>query len=130
MSININWVDENKEIILIKYEKRWTWTEFQEAVDTTNAMINAVNHPVVEIHDTLEGAVLPQGNIIAQGKQAFAGAADNVSLIIVVVNSSIIQTFLSLVAKFIPNGRGHIIKTVSTMEEANRLSQEVHSNPS
>jgi len=123
MSINVSWVDQNKEILVVTYVKRWTWEEFQETVVTTNTLIKAIDHPVVLIHDTLQGSVLPPGNIIAQGKMAFAGAADNVALIIVVVNSSLIQTFLSLVAKFVPNGRGHIIKTVSSLEEAYQLSQ-------
>ena len=129
MAINVSWVDQNKEIVLIKYEKRWTWDEFQEKVDATNALISSVNYPVVLIHDTLQGSVLPPGNIIAQGKMAFAGAADNVALIIVVVNSSMIQTFLSLVTQLIPSKHGQIIKIVSSLEEAYQLAQETRSNP-
>ena len=130
MPINVDWVDANKEILLVTYQGHWTWEEFQNAVYATNVLMNSVDYSVVLIHDTLQGSALPPGNIIAQGKTAISSFADNLVLIIVVVNSSLIRTFLNIISGLNPSGRGQITKTVSTLEEANSLAQKSLANPS
>jgi hypothetical protein len=124
MPILPHWNDENKTSIVISYQGHWSWDEFQAAVESTNVLMNSVDYPVVLIHDTLQGSTLPSGNIVAHGKTAIAGFANNLALIIVVLNSSLIRTFLNIVAGLNPAGRGKIIKTVSSLDEALQLAQK------
>ncbi len=85
--------------------------------------MNTVTHNVVIIENTLDGGVLPAGNVIANGKSAITSFPDNTALIIVVVNSSFIRTFLSIVANMDPRGRRGIIKMVATIDEAYQLAE-------
>ncbi len=130
MPILPQWSDERKTSIVINYQGHWTWEEFQAAVEATNELMNSVDYPVVLVHDTIQGSTLPPGNIVAHGKTAIAGFADNLALIIVVLNSSLIRTFLNIVTGLNPAGRGKIIKTVSSLEEALHIAEKAFANPS
>ena len=129
MPISVQWVDESQTCIAVTYEGHWSWAEFQTAAQTTNDLMSSIEHGVVIIENTLAGGVLPAGNIIANGKNAITSFPENTSLIIVVVNSSLIRTFLSIVANMNPGGRGSIIKTVATLEEAYQLAGLTCPNP-
>ena len=129
MPILPQWNDEHKTTIVITYQGRWTWDEFQAAVAATNVLMNSVDYSVVLIHDTLEGSVLPPGNILAQGRTAIAGFENNLTLIVVVLNSGVIRTFVNIAAGLNPGGRGNIIKTVSSLDIALDLAEKALANP-
>ncbi len=123
MPISVSWKDEAKTCVEITYQGHWTWPEFQAAAAATNDLISSVAYNVVIIENTLNGSVMPPGNIITNGKSAITSFPENTGLIIVVVNSSIIRTFLSIVANTNPRGRRGIIKMVATLEEAYQLAE-------
>ncbi|MCA0458027.1 MAG: hypothetical protein LCI00_28935 [Chloroflexi bacterium] len=125
MPISVQWTDHRRCCVVVTYSDLWSWSDFQKAALVTNDLVSSVPHPVAIIENTLDGSVLPSGNIIANGKNAITGFPDNTSLIVVVLNSSIIRTFLSIVTNMNPRGRGGIIKTSATLEEALALTREV-----
>jgi hypothetical protein len=129
MPILPQWTDEHKTAIVINYQGHWTWEEFQRAVDAVNTLMRSVNYSVILIHNTLESANLPPGNILAQGRTAISGFADNLMLIIVVANSTLIRTFVNIAAGLNPGGRGNIIKTVASLEQAQRIVETILANP-
>lgn len=125
MPISVQWTDTTECCVVVTYEGHWSWAEFQTAAQATNDLVNSVEHSVVIIENTLAGGILPPGNIIANGKNAITSFPENTGLIIVVVNSSLIRTFLSIVANMDPRGRRGIIKTVATLEQALEMAREV-----
>jgi hypothetical protein len=124
MSVLAKWKDEHKTTVVVTYQSPWTWNEFHEAALTTNALMESVDYGVVLIEDTSHGSLLPPGIIIGHGKTAIANFPSNLTLIVVVANSTIIRTFLSLVAGMNPGGRANIIKTAPTLEKAYAMAEE------
>lgn len=124
MSVSAKWKDEHKTTIVVTYQNPWTWTEFHEAALTTNALMDSVDYNIVIIEDTSHGSMLPPGNIVGHGKTAIANFPSNLALIVVVANSTIVRTFLSLVTGMNPGGRANIIKTASTLEKAYAMADE------
>jgi hypothetical protein len=128
MPVSPKWKDVRKTTIVITYQSPWTWDEFHEAAQATNALMDTVDHDVVLIHDTSHGGILPSGNIVAHGVSAISNFSDNLALIVVVVNSTLIRTFLSIVISMNPAGRGDKIKTVPTLEKAYLMADEILQN--
>jgi hypothetical protein len=124
MPISVQWSDESQTCIVVSYQGHWSWAEFQEAVQATNNLMNSVDQKVVLIEDTSMGGILPPGNVVAHGKNAIANFPDNLILIVVVANSSLIRTFLSIIATMNPGGRGSIIKTSATLEQALDMARQ------
>lgn len=123
MPISVHWTnDQTQTCVEVTYHGHWTWSEFQTAAAATNDLVSSVPHDVAIIENTLDGSVLPSGNIIANGKSAITSFPDNTALIVVVLNSSLIRTFLSIVANMDPRGRRGIIKMVATLDEARQLA--------
>ena len=129
MPIVPQWSDDSKTCIIINYQGRWTWDEFQDAAHITNGLMKSVDYSIVLIHNTLQGSTLPKGNILAQGTTAISGFEHNLLLIVVVVNSTLIRTFVNIAASLNPGGRGNIIKTVSTLEAAMSIAEKTIANP-
>jgi hypothetical protein len=124
MSVTPKWKDERQTTIVVTYQNPWTWDEFDEAALATNALMKSVDYHVVLIEDTSHGGLLPPGNVVAHGKWAIANFPNNLALIVVVVNSSLIRTFLSIVAGMNPGGRKDLIKTAPTLEKAYAMAEE------
>lgn len=51
MPINVDWIDEQKEILHIKYISTWTWDEFYISRQTAFDELSHDNHPVCIILD-------------------------------------------------------------------------------
>ena len=125
MPVTPKWKDDRKTTIVITYQSQWTWDEFHDAVGATNTLMDSVDYPVVLIHDTSHGGMLPPGNVVAHGQSAITNFSNNLALIVVVVNSTLIRTFLSIVISMNPAGRGDKIKMAPTLEKANAIAEEV-----
>ena len=124
MPVTPKWKDDRKTTIVVTYQNPWTWTEFQAAAVATNALMDSVDYNVVLIQDTSHGGLLPPGNIVLHGKTAIANFPGNLAVIIVVVNSTLIRTFLSIVAGMNPGGRKDQIKTAPTLEKAYLMAED------
>jgi hypothetical protein len=123
MPVTPKWKDDRKTTIVITYQNPWTWREFKDAAQATNAMMETLADGVVLIHDTSHGGLIPPGNIVGNGVSAVANYPNNLTLIIVVVNSTLIRTFLSMVVGMNPGGRGDKIKTAPTLEKADAMAE-------
>ena len=123
MPVTPKWKDDRKTTLVITYQNPWTWREFKEAAQTTNTMMETVTDTVALIHDTSHGGLIPSGNIVGNGVSAVANYPNNLALIIVVVNSTLIRTFLSMVTGMNPGGRGDKIKTAPTLEKAYAMAE-------
>ncbi len=126
MPISVQWSDESQTCIVVSYRGHWSWAEFQVAVQATHNLMNSVGHKVVLIADSSMGGILPPGNIISNGKNALANLPDNITLIVVVANSSLIRTFVSIIVTTNPAGRGDIIKLSHTLEQALDIAREAY----
>ena len=123
MAITAGWYDETQRVILQRYQGRWTWEELSIAAGTTRALTASVPHAVVLFIDMSDSNQIPQGNVLSQGRAIFNMMPSNMTQIIVVAQSQIIEVFANLVIKMLPNWRNRV-KFVKSIEEGKRLLAE------
>ncbi|MGB1288294.1 MAG: hypothetical protein ACPG7F_17295, partial [Aggregatilineales bacterium] len=61
MSIDVTWDTDAKTVLMVSYEKPWTWDEFNQAIDDVQMLLDSVNHPVHMIFDIRGAGFPPQG---------------------------------------------------------------------
>ena len=123
MAITAGWYDETQRVILQRYQGRWTWEELSIAAGTARALTASVPHTVVLFIDMSDSNQIPQGNVLSQGRAIFNMMPSNMTQIIVVAQSQIIEIFANLVVKMLPNWRNRV-KFVKSIEEGKRLLAE------
>src|SRR4051812_3771513 len=63
MAITISWVDEEKTIIRLNFQGRWSNEEFRTSGLQAVLMIRSVSYPVYVINDFTAGEVFPLGSL-------------------------------------------------------------------
>lgn len=61
MAIQTQWDDEQKQIIRVEVEGRWSWEELQTALARTIEMMDSVPHKVDFIIDVSRSSLIPGG---------------------------------------------------------------------
>jgi hypothetical protein len=64
MPITVNWTDSQKTAYHWRFEGRWTWPEYNTALDYANALAREVTYPIDVIIDLRESGLLPN-NILS-----------------------------------------------------------------
>ncbi len=120
MPISINWYDDNHQVISLQFEGNWDWDELRIAQEEEAQLAATVSHNLIALVDMSHTNVLPKGNILAQGRSSIANLPDNVTHMIVIVQSRLIEVFAGLVFVMIPGWRNRV-QFVKTVEESQRL---------
>ena len=119
MSISTDWYDEEHRVIYQKFEGTWTWDELGRDQAQIAAFAKSVPYNLVLFTDMRETNIMPKGNVLAQGKSSIAHLPENVSQIIIVIQSRLIEVFAGLVFEMVPKWRNRfkIAKTVAEGQE-------------
>jgi hypothetical protein len=90
MGINLSWYDDNKTIIVWKFQGEWNWLDYHAAINRAVMMLRGVDHTVDSIMDLRDNRSLPP-NAIVQGKRWFVVAPDNFGITVVTGANMLIQ---------------------------------------
>jgi hypothetical protein len=123
MSISTDWYDEEHRVIYQKFEGTWTWDELGRDQAQIAAFAKSVPYNLVLFTDMRETNIMPKGNVLAQGKSSIAHLPENVSQIIIVIQSRLIEVFAGLVFDMMPGWRNRV-RFVKTIEEGRKLVEE------
>jgi hypothetical protein len=123
MPISTNWYDDENRIIVQKFEGTWTWEELGRGVTDMVALAKSVPHNLILFTDMSATNALPKGNILAQGRSGVANVPDNITQIIIVIHSRLIEVFAGLVFDLVPKWRNRV-KFVKTLAEGEKLVAE------
>ncbi len=123
MPISINWYDENHQVISLQFEGNWDWDELRIAQEEEAQLASTVSHNLIALVDMSHTSILPKGNIVAQGRSSISNLPDNVTHIIVVIQSRLIEIFAGLVVDMMPSWRNRV-QFVKTVEEGQHLVTE------
>jgi len=116
MPIHVEWLNEDKRVILRTLSDQWTWDDFYLSQQDINQMLNEVSYPVDEIIDASTSTTLPQG-AISQFRRASEKTPDNLHLRLVVGSNSFYQLIFNILSKIIPHIKDRVV-FVQTFEEA------------
>ena len=59
MSVHIEWENEGRTAVLLSFVGRWTWGEFDDALNMLKALVDSVDHPIDLICDVHQMSILP-----------------------------------------------------------------------
>lgn len=59
MSVHVQWDNEEQTIILWSFVGRWTWGEYEDALNAASALLDQVEHTVDYIYDVRRMNILP-----------------------------------------------------------------------
>jgi len=114
MAMNIGWYDEQHKVIINRMQEGWTWDELRDQLKTVNDLAASVNGNIVFIIDISRAMSLPPGNTMVNGQYMIRQIPENVSDVIVIIESALIKTFMTMVFGLIPTWRSrtHFVKSL------------------
>src|SRR4051812_29282708 len=123
MPISTNWYDDEQRIITQNFKGAWTWDELNRGLVEMATLADSVPHNLILFTDMTGTNIAPKGNILAQGRSGVANVPDNITQIVIVIQSRLIEVFAGLVFDLVPKWRNRV-KFAKTLEEGHRLLKE------
>lgn len=90
MPISVQWDNPEQSIVMIVFERPWTWKEFDSAVEQMLAFFNSVHHKVDVIFDIRNGG-FPPPDAITHFKRVAEIQHPNGGLLIYVAPNVLVQ---------------------------------------
>ncbi|GAB4479746.1 MAG: hypothetical protein Kow00124_25750 [Anaerolineae bacterium] len=119
MGIKVSWADDNRTIIQATYGDRWGWDDWRRADDQTQALLDAVEHPVGLILDARRAAIPPDIVVrfprIAQTAPGLT--SPKVHTVVVVGKTFTLNSLVGLMKRLYPDTAAEV-EVVPTLEEA------------
>ncbi len=128
MPVTSAWYDDEKTILIIKYDSVWTLDEYYINYRAAVEMIESVSHPVVSILDFSTSGPLPMKFLTVGQHTERSRAKNNVQMIVFGINRYM-EVLAEMFQRIFPNAtRG--MRIVGSLEEAlatarQTLSEEV-----
>ena len=123
MPISTRWYDDEHRVIYQQFEGNWTWDELGHEQIQIATFAKSVPYNLVLFTDMRETNIMPKGNVLAQGKTSVARVPENVSHIVIVIQSRLIEVFAGLVFDMMPAWRNRV-RFVKTLEEGQQIVAE------
>jgi hypothetical protein len=116
MSITSEWYNEDKTILIIKYDGDWTLEEYYKNYEVANTMLYSVDHGVVSIADFSTSGPLPS-KFLSVGKHSERSRAENNLQIVIFGLNRYMEVIAGMFQRIFPRIAGNM-KIVSSLEEA------------
>jgi hypothetical protein len=115
MSIQVDWADETKTVILETFQGNWTWEEFYAISQQAFNMIRSVNHMVHIFSDFRASGSLPVGGAITHAGNVLSDMPANWGLLVIINQNLLINIMVSVFAKTFRTNLGKKTVSVKTM---------------
>ena len=128
MPISTSWYDDDHRVITQKLEGNWTWDELNRELEAMATLAATVSYHLVLFTDMSKSSIVPKGNLLVQGRARVANVPNNVTQIVIVIQSRLVEVFAGLVFDMIPKWRNRVqfVKTVA--EGQKRVAEAVAAN--
>jgi hypothetical protein len=118
MSITVSWDNEEKTIARYTFSGKWTWLEFQTAVNQIHTMVRSVPNKVDYLAE-LQHSEVPVGNALFHIRRAIKAAPKNSGLLVVSGGSSFVSAIFSVIARFTA-----YVRVAPSLDEARAIIAE------
>jgi hypothetical protein len=122
MPVHVRWDDPEHTIIYVRYEGRWTWEEFYQAVHDTQELSATVDHRIDVIAHMLDGFI-PHGAPFAHSQNALKQKDARLGRVVVVSDNRFVQGIMQVSARVNPRWKEKY-STATSVEEARSLIQK------
>ncbi|MBZ0295513.1 MAG: hypothetical protein K8L99_23345 [Anaerolineae bacterium] len=118
MPIHTFWDNEDKTVVRVENEGKWTWDEFHLSLDEVASLIESVDHRVDVINVDRPGASMPPGPPVIHFQRATRMFAQYGSLNIVVVRSALNRSMLMTFARMLVGTTSSTLMILDSEDEA------------
>jgi hypothetical protein len=91
MSASVGWHAPENNLVIIQFHLRWTWQDFDDAVDEAYALIRTVPQPVAAIIDFTGASGFPDPHIIEHLRRSIHTRPENFDLMVIAGVSPILH---------------------------------------
>ncbi len=103
MKINVAWDNDEKTILIYKFEKGWSWNDLREIFGEGYSMLDLVDHRVDVIMDFSEASMFAPSGAINQARHVSNNPRhDNIGLT-VLVGSNFVSSIFNMFKKIASN---------------------------
>ncbi len=105
MPIRIDWDNPEQNILHVRYEGRWTWSEFYDAAKECAVLAATVPHQVYIIAEMV-GGFMPQGAPFVHSEKVMKHATGaHMGFVVVVTDNRFIQGLMNVSSRMMPKWR-------------------------
>jgi hypothetical protein len=123
MGIEVTWDNDEKTIIHYYYGKNWSWEDFRQAGEISNAMAVEVHHTVDIIADFLDGSPPPIG-ALGRFKNAQESMPENIKSITVVGGGTFINALVGMFSRLYRPLGEQLLIAKSLNEARDKINQK------
>jgi hypothetical protein len=120
MPISLSWYDDQQRVVRLQFEGNWDWEELRLVQEEENKIAASVSYNLIAFVDMSQTKIFPKGNILAQGRSSVGRFPDNLTLIVVVIQSRMIEVFAGLIIEMMPSWRNRV-QFAKTIEEGQKM---------
>lgn len=125
MPIQIDWLNQQQNIIYVRFIKEWNLRRYRTLIDTSNRMIQTVSHPVHLIHDFSQSESTPRELLVGM-QYANKQLSANQGLTILINANSVISAYVLMAKRTgLPSAR-HIYHATSFEESLHLIKKHAH----
>lgn len=119
MSVALDWYDQQHRAVIYRVTGHWTWEELRDTVSNLHNLADAAPGNIIMVIDISQSNILPPGNTVLNGQYMIRQLPEKISNIVVIIESSLIKTFMTMIFGMIPSWRNRMrfVKTVQEGQE-------------
>ena len=117
MPIDVAWYDAEKNIMMMRYEGRWSWEEHYEALQTSKDMMKVLEPQRVDVIAHMVGSFVPRGNMSTHSVSSLRNPSPNLGYVIVVSESRLVTALAAIGLKITATTRQYY-RAAPTIAEA------------
>jgi hypothetical protein len=126
MTVTVNWMEEPDTLVLLHFENKWTWEEFDEAVQKSWDMIRSRDGNSGALMDTTESPSPPSPTGLAHFYRSWTTRPPNLDHLIVVGASAFMRQLSEIFGKAFVQRHEAQAYFVDSVEDAVALHQKYH----
>lgn len=124
MAITVAWHDDAHTIVRWVFPAHWTWADYDEAQDASNALLASVDYTIDAIGDLTASSGLPPAALTTY-KNTLRRSAANTGLIVLVGANFFVRAMVSTLKVVVPSKTpGADFTFADTVEEAEALIRQ------
>ena len=124
MPVSTQWFDNEHRILAQRFDGDWGWEEVNDALVEAHLLAASVTHNIILICDLSLTNALPKGNVLSPARSSLTQVPKNITQIIFVTQSRLIEVFATLVLEMVPRWKQHT-QIIKSREEAQKLARAV-----
>jgi ABC-type phosphate/phosphonate transport system ATPase subunit len=122
MPIHVSWGNEQKTYTFFRFENKWNWEEYHEAIAAASRLVNDCPHSVNVLVDVTECRLFPQ-NLLSNVRSSVTQHAHETDLVVIVTTSGFVEMLVRTLEKI--SGRQRLrLQVARTLQNGRHILEE------